>query len=482
MSWYRAGTVSVSQGSNAVIGVGTAFISNARVGDAFRGPDGGWYEITNIASNTALSIAPNYQGPTLASGGYSLAPMQGYVKDSADQLRAATKTFANAATDMTDQIDLAKAASDSAKASSVTAGQYKDATALSALTASQASTSANTSKLAAKSSEDAAKASADRAAASSAVPLSTQLTGLSLAISAAISQSDTIISAFGKLQAQLGNKAGSGVNADITRLTGLTTALTVAQGGTGGNTPALARSALELKSAATAEVVASNLDSTGGRVLTVSAHGVGGFLPQIQSVAVDDLRSSGRYFCLTTSGQGSLPQNSNGYIESTVYASSYAAQHYTNVTTGVEFKRLLLNSVWQAWKPVISVDTITLDPSLGSGGVVSSGSNANGEYVKFADGTLICSLSILVTDQAINLAYGNLFQGTREWTFPVPFLTGTLPSVVCGAFRWGNSASWAAVRIVNANLSATLRGFDIASRPVGTEVSITATAIGRWKA
>ncbi len=94
MSWYRAGTVSVSQGSNAVIGVGTAFISNARVGDAFRGPDGGWYEITNIASNTALSIAPNYQGPTLAAGGYSLAPMQGYVKDSADQLRAATKAIA----------------------------------------------------------------------------------------------------------------------------------------------------------------------------------------------------------------------------------------------------------------------------------------------------------------------------------------------------------------------------------------------------
>lgn len=114
MSWYRAGTVSVSQGSNAVIGVGTAFISNARVGDAFRGPDGGWYEVTNIASNTALSIAPNYQGPTLASGGYSLAPMQGYVKESADALRLATKLISSGVTEMQDQVAAAIEAAESA--------------------------------------------------------------------------------------------------------------------------------------------------------------------------------------------------------------------------------------------------------------------------------------------------------------------------------------------------------------------------------
>jgi hypothetical protein len=88
MPWYKSGTVSVTQNSNAVIGTGTAFISNARVGDAFRGPDGGWYEVTNIASDTAMSISPNYQGATNAAGIYALAPMQGYVKDSADALRA----------------------------------------------------------------------------------------------------------------------------------------------------------------------------------------------------------------------------------------------------------------------------------------------------------------------------------------------------------------------------------------------------------
>jgi len=93
MPWYKSGTVSVVLNSNAVIGAGTAFIANSRVGDAFRGPDGGWYEVTNIASDTALSISPNYQGATNAAGIYALAPMQGYVKDSADALRALVNQF-----------------------------------------------------------------------------------------------------------------------------------------------------------------------------------------------------------------------------------------------------------------------------------------------------------------------------------------------------------------------------------------------------
>lgn len=88
MPWYRAGTVSVTLNSNAVIGTGTAFVANSRVGDAFLGPDGGWYEITNIASNTALSITPNYRGATNAVGVYALTPVQGYTKDLADQARA----------------------------------------------------------------------------------------------------------------------------------------------------------------------------------------------------------------------------------------------------------------------------------------------------------------------------------------------------------------------------------------------------------
>lgn len=88
MPWYRSGTVAVTLNSNAVTGNGTSFIANSRVGDAFIGPDGKQYEVTNIASNTALSIAPSYGSASTGAGAYALMPVQGYTKDLADQARA----------------------------------------------------------------------------------------------------------------------------------------------------------------------------------------------------------------------------------------------------------------------------------------------------------------------------------------------------------------------------------------------------------
>ncbi|KPC50141.1 Uncharacterized protein AC509_0479 [Pseudomonas amygdali pv. morsprunorum] len=97
MPWLKSGTVSVTQNSNAVIGSNTAFISGGRVGDGFRGPDGNWYEVINISSDTALSIYPAYQGATVGAGIYMLAPLQGYVKEAADQLRTLVNKFGSLA-------------------------------------------------------------------------------------------------------------------------------------------------------------------------------------------------------------------------------------------------------------------------------------------------------------------------------------------------------------------------------------------------
>lgn len=93
MPWLRDGTVSCTQNSPTVSGTNTRFAANARVGDAFLGPDGRWYEVVNIPSDTTLSILPAYLGPTVNAGVYALAPMQGYVKESADRLRALVDQF-----------------------------------------------------------------------------------------------------------------------------------------------------------------------------------------------------------------------------------------------------------------------------------------------------------------------------------------------------------------------------------------------------
>ncbi|MFJ2362439.1 phage tail protein [Pseudomonas sp. NPDC087697] len=198
MPWYKAGTVSVVQNSSTVTGAGTAFAANGRVGDAARLPDGGWYEVTNIASDTTMSIDPPYQGVTKTSGSYALAPMQGYVKDSADALRALINQFGGVLAVL---------------GNIPTQVGVRDALGL-----------ASTDGL----SEGAANLyfSASRAVASA-------LTGLVTTTNSAVVAADSILVAAGKLQAQISARAAKGENGDITSLSGLTTALTLAQGGTG---------------------------------------------------------------------------------------------------------------------------------------------------------------------------------------------------------------------------------------------------------
>jgi hypothetical protein len=90
MPWLRGGTVSVTNGSTAVTGTNAAFDANARVGDAFVGPDGLSYEITNVASPTVISILPAYKGVTVSGATYAVMPVQGYPKllvDAFNQLR-----------------------------------------------------------------------------------------------------------------------------------------------------------------------------------------------------------------------------------------------------------------------------------------------------------------------------------------------------------------------------------------------------------
>jgi hypothetical protein len=193
MPWYKSGTVSVAQNSNAVIGTGTAFIANSRVGDAFRGPDGGWYEVTNIASDTALSISPNYQGSTNVSGVYALAPMQGYVKDSADALRSLVNQFGGVLAVLGNTPTQAgvRQALNLANADGLPEGQ--------------------TNKYATPT-----------------VVRGVTLTGLDLTVKAPVVSTDNILVALGKLQA---GKAAAGANTDLTELNGLTKAVTAAQGG-----------------------------------------------------------------------------------------------------------------------------------------------------------------------------------------------------------------------------------------------------------
>ena len=105
------------------------------------------------------------------------------------------------------------------------------------------------------------------------------------------------------------------------------------------------------------------------------------------------------------------------------------------------------------------------------------GSNSNGQYVKFADGTMICWRRHTVTDQAISSAYGAMYTGTRGYSFPVAFTA--VPTVTVGEAKYGSSASWGWVDVATAS-TFTARFMDGFTRATGTSMTISWVAVGRW--
>ncbi|PBP53464.1 peptidase S74 [Pseudomonas syringae] len=96
MPWSRSGTVAVTQNSTTVTGTGTNFASTSRLGDAFNGPDGRRYEVSNIISETVLAILPAYMGVTVSGAAYFIEPVQGYPKALLDAFNTVNQRWGNA--------------------------------------------------------------------------------------------------------------------------------------------------------------------------------------------------------------------------------------------------------------------------------------------------------------------------------------------------------------------------------------------------
>lgn len=74
-TWERRGTVTVTQNSKEVIGVGTSWTdaqNGPQVGNTFYGPDGQAHEVAVIRSATELWLADEYKGATNAGAAYQI--------------------------------------------------------------------------------------------------------------------------------------------------------------------------------------------------------------------------------------------------------------------------------------------------------------------------------------------------------------------------------------------------------------------------
>lgn len=117
---------------------------------------------------------------------------------------------------------------------------------------------------------------------------------------------------------------------------------------------------------------------------------------------------------------------------------------------------------------VLDSPALTGTPTIDARAIFERGSNANGEYVKYADGTMICWHSFTTTTSST----------TTPWSFPAAFISTSSLSVT------GSSATAStSVRLFSSG-SQTVTGVQVqvvdgSGSRINT-ASLSALAIGRW--
>ena len=116
-----------------------------------------------------------------------------------------------------------------------------------------------------------------------------------------------------------------------------------------------------------------------------------------------------------------------------------------------------------------------------TGAIIERGSNANGEYVKFADGTMICRVTRTFPTKTVSPYSPYLLgfdEGTTSWGWPAAF-TAT-PSMSYGQVSSYSYGVKVACEYVTANIYANFFLSNVWNSNLTTDTTLYIVAIGRW--
>lgn len=124
--------------------------------------------------------------------------------------------------------------------------------------------------------------------------------------------------------------------------------------------------------------------------------------------------------------------------------------------------------------------TVSQSAGVPTGALIERGSNANGSYVKFADGTMICTSLRGGVAQDVIAATGGLFTAGSElsWTYPATFVSTPNVSSVC--VRNEPEMVMGVFHRSVTNISTNWRIWSSAINLAGNVKDVYITAIGRW--
>jgi len=151
-----------------------------------------------------------------------------------------------------------------------------------------------------------------------------------------------------------------------------------------------------------------------------------------------------------------------------------------------EAQQETLMGLLNGWNKTNALDAVTEASGVPTGGIFESGSDANGDWIKFMDGTLIIH-------GTVDLTYVNTTKMTGTWTYPGSddfdvagdiFLSGTINVSTfnsgvatvtigsCSPVTWGTIAVGSAIAQIYQDGAST---FDAAD-----DFEIRTFGIGRW--
>ena len=108
--------------------------------------------------------------------------------------------------------------------------------------------------------------------------------------------------------------------------------------------------------------------------------------------------------------------------------------------------------------------------------IIETGENANGSYIKFFDGTMICSGTKQLTLNLTSAYEGAYYADTNDITFPTQFVGN--PTITTGIYTNSSLISFN----ISAYDSSKFRGFVWKNQSKSNiPVNIYFTAVGKWK-
>lgn len=228
-------------------------------------------------------------------------------------------------------------------------------------------------------------------------------------------------------------------------------------------------------------VTQSATDATAGRLLKVGDFGIGTPAGTGQAqVTLNSATVPGIYSYLGTDPNAPSPTNS-GPLSVERHSTGFVRQEAGTATGGDRWQRRSTDggATWTPWRRVYNAEnvlgTVSQASGVPTGAVIERGSNANGEYLRLADGTQIC-WQTMTSDLAISTAFqGGFRSGGVTWTFPAAFTAA--PNCAVNAH---NQTAFGAVTVSAGSTTQQQFAFTAVTSQASASRTAHLVATGRW--